>query len=61
MGQKQTVELKRIERDRKAAHNKWADARRLALAQEAATAEVAGFHTGVVDHDSANTSETAFV
>ena len=60
-GQRQTVELKRIERDLKAAHKNWYAARRLALAQEAATAAVAGFHTGVVDHDSANTSETAFV
>ena len=60
-GVKQTVELKRIECDLKAAHKKWADARRLALEREEATAAVAGFHTGVDDHDSANTSETAFV
>ena len=60
-GPRQTVEMKRIERDLKAAHKKWADARRLALAREEATAAVAGFHTGVDDHDSANTSETAFV
>ena len=60
-GLKQTVELKRIERDLKAAHKKWADARRIALEQEAATAAVAQFHTGVGDPDSANTSQTAFV
>ena len=60
-GLRQTVELKRIERDLKAAHKKWADARRLALEREEATAAVARFHTGVDDHESANTSETAFV
>ena len=60
-GPKQTVELKRIERDLKAAHKKWADARRIALEQEAATAAVAQFHTGVGDPDSASTSQTAFV
>ena len=60
-GPKQTVELKRIERDLKAAHKKWADARRLALAREQATAAVARFHAGVDDHESANTSETAIV
>ena len=60
-GPTQTVELKRIERDLKAAHKKWADARRIALEQEAATAAVAQFHTGVGDPDSASTSQTAFV
>ena len=60
-GAKQTVELKRIERDLKAAHKKWAGARRTALEQEEATAAVAHFHTGVGDPDSANTSQTAFV
>ena len=60
-GVKQTVELKRIERDLKAAHKKWADARRTALDQEEATAAVAHFHPGVGDPDSANTSQTAFV
>ena len=60
-GPRQTVEMKRIERDLKAAHKKWADARRLALEREEATAAVAHFHTGVDDPDSANTSQTAFV
>ena len=60
-GVKQTVELKRIERDLKAAHKKWADARRTALDQEEATAAVAHFHPGVGDPDSASTSQTAFV
>ena len=60
-GVKQTVELKRIECDLKAAHKKWADARRTALDQEEATAAVAHFHPGVGDPDSANTSQTAFV
>jgi len=60
-GPKQTVELKRIERALKAAHKKWAGARRLALAREQATAAVARFHTGVDDQESANTSETAIV
>lgn len=60
-GPRQTVEMKRIERDLKAAHKKWADARRIALEQEAATAAVAQFHTGVGDPDSASTSQTAFV
>lgn len=60
-GQTQTVELKRIERDLKAAHKNWADARRLALEREHATAAVAGFQTGVGDQRPANTSETAFV
>ena len=60
-GPKQTVEMKHIERDLKAAHKKWTDARRLALAREQANAEVARFHTGVDDHEPANTSETAFV
>ena len=60
-GPRQTVELKRIERDLKAAHKKWAGARRLALEREEATAAVAHFHTGGDDPDSANTSQTAFV
>ena len=60
-GPRQTVEMKRIERDLKAAHNKWAGARRLALEREEATAAVAHFHTGGDDPDSANTSQTAFV
>ena len=60
-GPRQTVEMKRIERDLKAAHKKWADARRTALDQEEATAAVAHFHPGVGDPDSANTSQTAFV
>ena len=60
-GPTQTVELKRIERDLKAAHKKWAGARRLALEREEATAAVAHFHTGGDDPDSANTSQTAFV
>ena len=60
-GPRQTVEMKRIECDLKAAHKKWADARRIALEQEAATAAVAQFHTGVGDPDSASTSQTAFV
>ena len=60
-GSTQTIELKRIERDLKAAHKKWADAGRLALEREHATAAVAGFQTGVGDQRPANTSETAFV
>ena len=60
-GPRQTVELKRIERDLKAAHKKWADARRTALDQEEATAAVAHFHPGVGDPDSAWVGQTAIV